>query len=205
MRDAGELETAFETTFHHPDAREGRNFFLAICKEKYKDFLTEVGLEVSRVLGKTWRKKSREMRAKHSFGEPGSDDVDSTPSEGEDDDVTVAVTNCAKDEPNNVWKEEEEIPMLVSVPTMEPTPVLVSDSIPDVVSKSIGADEGGEVSAECCIFPEKVGNTVNAEVECTEGDKYHIADDVNGVAGKGQHVHAILNQLQALIESCKSS
>ena len=180
-------------------------FRYTIHKEKYKEYLTKIGFEVSRILEKTWRKKSREMRAKHSFEETGSDDADSNPSEKEDDDVTVAVTNCAKDEPNNVWKEEEEIPMLVSVPTMEPTPVLVSDSIPDVVSKSIGADEGGEVSAECCTFPEKVGNTVNAEVECTEGDKYHIADDVNEVAGKGQHVRAILNQLQALIESCKSS
>ena len=71
--------------------------------------------------------------------------------------------------------------------------VLVSDPILNTVSKSTDADEGGEVSAECCTFPEKVGNTVNAEVECTEGDKYHIADDGNEVAGKGQHVRAILN------------
>ena len=47
-------------------------FRYTIHKEKYKEYRTEIGFEVSRILKKTLRKKSREMRAKHSFEEPGT-------------------------------------------------------------------------------------------------------------------------------------
>ena len=117
MRDAGELETTIEVKFYCQMLGKDGTFLFTIRKEKYKDFLTKVGFEVNRILEKTWRKKSREMWAKSFSDGSEKDGVDSTQTQGEedDDDVTVAVSNYAKDTLNDVSKEEEEFPLLVEV------------------------------------------------------------------------------------------
>jgi len=143
---------------------------------------------VFKVQHKIWRLKTgdffenwRSSQTHSSSNASGNDNVDSISGQGEDDDVTVAFSNCAKDKTNDNWKKEEDnFPLSISVPTEEP-PVLVLDPIPDVVPKS------------------------TATVACTEGDKYHIADDGKEIVWEGQDVSALLNHSQALIETCKSS
>jgi len=144
---------------------------------------------VFQVQHKIWRVKTgdflgnwRKSQTHSSSNASGNDNIDSVSGQGEDDDVTVAFSNCAKDKTNDNWKEEEDnFPLSIFVPSEEPSPVLITDPIPDVVSK------------------------LTATVSCTEGDKYHIADDGKELEWEGQDMCALLNRLRATIESCKSS
>ena len=165
--------------------RKDGTFRYTVYKEKYKKLITEIGFEVIRLLGKTWRKKSKEFRASSLSDDPGNDDV-STLSQEEDDDATVAVSNRAKDKTNHDWKEEEDAPLkiaatdgepplvLVSIPVHnEPTQISVSDSVPDVALKSTNKNEGADVGAEALPSIKLVGHMLDVGLESTERGKHH--------------------------------
>ena len=170
-------------------------FCYVVYKEKYKKRLTEIGFEVIRILGKTWGKKSKKIRATSFSEESGSED-DSNLTQEEEDDVTVAASNCAKDKNNHDWEEEEGFPLSIAVSSVpscdEPLPVLISDPARVVVSKSTNEHEGGNVGAE--FFPSP---------KPERGD-YHTESDGKGIAREEQDARVLVNQVRALIESCKS-
>ena len=77
-----------------------------IQRTKYKEFLVDVFYTVSERLHNTWRAiMSTKFRVGHESDKTREDkNSDSILHQGEDDDVTVGVSNCVADRRGNKWK-----------------------------------------------------------------------------------------------------